>query len=78
MVNKTKQTEDDKTFFFITFTPVLSQNFPFNFMAFLYAEPPMIPMYGNTSAGITGNSICSHNIINSQRRVEEKKKEAQT
>jgi len=32
MVNKNKQIKDDKTFFFITFSPVFSQNFPFHFM----------------------------------------------
>jgi hypothetical protein len=58
----------------LLFLLYLAKNVPFDFTAFLYAASPMIPMYGNTSAGITGNSTCSHNIINSQRRAEEKKR----
>jgi hypothetical protein len=45
MVNKTKQTEDDKTFFFINFSPVFLAKISrlTSWMALLYVAPPMIP-----------------------------------
>ena len=63
-----------KPFSSLLFLPYLAKISRFTlWMAFLYAAPPIVPRYDNTSAGITGNTTCSHKIINSISQVEKKK-----
>ncbi len=63
-----------KPFSSLLFLLYLAKFFHFtSWMALLYAALAMIPRYDNSSAGITGNTTCSYNIINSQSQFEEKK-----
>jgi len=60
MVSKTRQAEDDNTFFFITFPPVFGQNFPFDFMTLLHATSYDIDALQHKIPS-TSIRFCSHN-----------------